>query len=101
MNNPVSPNIKNPVSFFYQADDPLSSSSLQQLLNESRQVGSLRPHSSGLAMSCGIAEPLIFHNCRTPHHQQSTPKYKVEEFHLYTGLLNLKSFIFILYYHLT
>lgn len=64
-------------------DDLLSSSSLQQLLEESRQViSSSRPHSS-VVNSSGTTDPLYAHKCQTPqqHQQQqqpTTPTYKVE-----------------------
>lgn len=65
-------------------DDLLSSSSLQQLLEESRQViSSSRPHSS-VVHSSGTTDPLYAHKCQTPqqHHQHqqqpTTPTYKVE-----------------------
>lgn len=65
-------------------DDLLSSSSLQQLLEESRQViSSSRPHSS-VVNSSGTTDPLYSHKCQTPqqHHQHqqqpTTPTYKVE-----------------------
>ncbi|XP_036972828.1 coiled-coil domain-containing protein 62 isoform X1 [Acanthopagrus latus] len=68
-----------------QGDDLLSSTSLQQLLDESRQViSSSRPHSS-VVNSSGTTDPLYFH--KTPqhhqhhqHHQQpTTPTYKASE----------------------
>ena len=67
-----------------QGDDLLSSSSLQQLLEESRQVISgSRPHSS-VVNSSGTTDPLYSHKCQTPQHHQhqqqqpTTPTYKVE-----------------------
>ncbi|XP_044189430.1 coiled-coil domain-containing protein 62 [Thunnus albacares] len=76
-------------------DDLLSSCSLQQLLDESRQVltsselGVFRPNSSvHNSLSCGTTDPLYSHKCPTPphqhyqqhHHQQpSTPTHKAGE----------------------
>ncbi|XP_070845453.1 coiled-coil domain-containing protein 62 isoform X2 [Chaetodon trifascialis] len=72
------------------ADDPLSSCSLQQLLQESQQVimassehSSSRPHSSvqncGPTMSCGTTDPLYSHKHQTCHHHPATPTYQANE----------------------
>ncbi|XP_076614661.1 coiled-coil domain-containing protein 62 isoform X2 [Chaetodon auriga] len=72
------------------ADDPLSSCSLQQLLQESRQVimtssehSSSRRHSSvqnsGPTRSCGTTDPIYSHKHQTCHHQPATPTYQASE----------------------
>ncbi|XP_037607847.1 coiled-coil domain-containing protein 62 [Sebastes umbrosus] len=75
-------------------DDPLSSCSLQQLLDESRQLitsehSSSRPHTSvhsNPTLSCGATDPLNSHKCPTSlhhlhhlHHHTTTPTYKASE----------------------
>ncbi|TDH02378.1 hypothetical protein EPR50_G00172120 [Perca flavescens] len=67
-------------------DDPLSSCSLQQLLDESRLlIRSSRPHSSVHRnsvppMSCGATDPIYSNKCQTSHQQHllhpTTPTYE-------------------------
>ena len=86
---------KPPTAFFYQAADPLSSCSLQQLVGEAMH-SSLRTHSSahnsGPALSCRTPEPSPTQSCQSPqqhhphhhhHHHPTTSLHKVEEFHPY------------------
>ncbi|XP_035523798.1 coiled-coil domain-containing protein 62 isoform X1 [Morone saxatilis] len=61
-----------------QGDDPLSSCSLQQLLEESRQVVVSEHSSSGT--SCGTTDPLYSHKCHTSQqHHHHHPTYKAGE----------------------
>ncbi|XP_070780450.1 coiled-coil domain-containing protein 62 isoform X2 [Enoplosus armatus] len=62
-------------------DDGLSSCSLQQLYDESRQVIMANSEHSGPTMSCGTTDPLYSHKCQTSHHHHhhhhpATPTYK-------------------------
>ncbi|XP_041815842.1 uncharacterized protein LOC121622867 isoform X3 [Chelmon rostratus] len=62
-------------------EDPLSSSSLQQLLQESimasSEHSSSRPHSS--VNNSGTTDPLCSHKCQTCHHHPATSTYKASE----------------------
>ncbi|XP_068562540.1 coiled-coil domain-containing protein 62 isoform X2 [Cebidichthys violaceus] len=63
-------------------DDPLSSCSLQQLLDESRRLVGSEHSGSGLGhsvptMSCGANDPLYSHKCQTSLHHHH--RAKVEE----------------------
>ncbi|XP_033978914.1 coiled-coil domain-containing protein 62 isoform X1 [Trematomus bernacchii] len=66
-------------------DDPLSSCSLQQMLNESKQVTCSVHSNSVHTMSCGTTEPLYSHksppshNDHHHHHHTVSPIYKATD----------------------
>ncbi|KAK5852240.1 hypothetical protein PBY51_023726 [Eleginops maclovinus] len=63
-------------------DDPLSSCSLQQMLNESKQVHSSVHSNSVPSISCRTTEPLYSHTSpasHNHHHYQISPTYKATE----------------------